>query len=136
MGNADIASRDDIRNLLIAFYTTAFQDDLLGTIFVDIAQMDLEAHLPVMCDFWETVLFRNGMYRGNAFIPHADLHAKVALTWPLFERWLEIWRATVDDLFAGPNAERAKVQATNIATSIHHRLTIKVPASRVHLRPA
>lgn len=136
MEKTDIDSRDDIRNLLIAFYSTAFRDDLLGTIFVDIAQMDLDAHLPVMCDFWETVLFRNGLYRGNAFIPHADLHAKVALTWPLFERWLEIWGATVDGLFAGPIADRAKVQATNIATSIHHRLTIAPRASHVQLRPA
>ncbi|MGH3782975.1 MAG: hypothetical protein ACRDRO_20720, partial [Pseudonocardiaceae bacterium] len=41
-------------------------DDSLGPIFVDIAQLDLAAHLPVMCDFWETVLLRAGLYHRNA----------------------------------------------------------------------
>ena len=110
MNNPDIADRDDIRALLVAFYTRAYADDLLGTIFTDIARMDLDAHLPTMCDFWETVLFRSGTYRGNAYIPHAELHEKVELTWPLFERWLELWRATVDERYAGPRAERAKLR--------------------------
>lgn len=122
MNNPDIADRDDIRALLVAFYTRAYADDLLGTIFTDIARMDLDAHLPTMCDFWETVLFRSGTYRGNAYIPHAELHEKVELTWPLFERWLELWRKTVDERHAGPKSDRAKLQAERIAVSIHHRL--------------
>lgn len=55
----DIADRADIAGLVTAFYRRAFADDTLGPIFVDIAQMDLPAHLPVMCDFWESVLLRS-----------------------------------------------------------------------------
>ena len=33
------------------------------------AEPDLSAHLPVMCDFWETVLLRAGRYRRNALRP-------------------------------------------------------------------
>lgn len=54
----DLADRDDVEVLVRRFYTRAFADPLLGPIFHDIAQMDLEARLPVMCDFWQTVLFR------------------------------------------------------------------------------
>ncbi len=52
----DIADHEDVAGLVTAFYQRAFVDDILGPIVVDVAQMDLPAHLPVMCDFWETVL--------------------------------------------------------------------------------
>jgi len=42
----DIADREDIAGLVTAFYRRALADDILGPIFVDIAQMDLPAHLP------------------------------------------------------------------------------------------
>jgi hypothetical protein len=31
-----------------------FTDELLGPAFLDSAEVDLEVHLPVMCDFWQT----------------------------------------------------------------------------------
>lgn len=52
---ADISDRQDIAGLLVAIYTRAFTDDPLGPVFVDVAHMDLAAHLPVECDFWDTV---------------------------------------------------------------------------------
>ncbi|MEO9139091.1 MAG: group III truncated hemoglobin [Jatrophihabitans sp.] len=119
---ADLCDRDDVTTLVREFYRRAFADELLGPVFVDIAHMDLEAHMPIMCDFWETVLFRAGLYRRNAFTVHRDLHRLEPLTALHFDRWLALWSATVDDLFAGPVAEHAKVQARRIAGSIHRRL--------------
>jgi hemoglobin len=58
--------------------------------------MDLDAHLPVMCDFWKTVLFRAGLYRRNTLQVHADLHAATPLRAGHFARWLALWTATVD----------------------------------------
>ncbi len=118
----DIRNRDDIATLIEAFYARAFADSVLGAIFIDIARMDLRAHMPVMCDFWETVLFQAGLYKGNAFNVHFDLHLQVSLTAMHFQRWLDIWEATVDDLFAGDKAILAKVQAGRIAGSIRRRL--------------
>ena len=118
----DIRDRDDISHLVTGFYTRGFADPVLGPIFVDIAQMDLAAHMPIMCDFWETVLFQAGLYRGNAFNVHLTLHQQEPLTPMLFQRWLDIWEATVDDLFAGPTATLAKVQANRIAGGISRRL--------------
>lgn len=42
----DIADRVDIAGLVTEFYRRAFADDLLGPAFVDVAQVDLSAHLP------------------------------------------------------------------------------------------
>ncbi|MDI1289759.1 MAG: group III truncated hemoglobin [bacterium] len=118
----DITTRDDISGLIVAFYREAFQDDLLGPVFVEVANLDLEAHLPVMCDFWETVILRAGTYRRNALEVHTALHEKSPLTPLHFGRWLEYWTAIVDEMFAGPNAELAKLQATRIAWSMSRRL--------------
>jgi hemoglobin len=126
----DIAHRDDVATLVTTFYRRAFADDLLGPIFVDIAAMDLPTHLPVMCDFWESVLFRAGLYHRNALRPHLDLNTKVELTSAHFARWQALWTTTVDKRHIGNKAELAKVQATRIAGSISRRLHAQEPTER------
>lgn len=120
--NPDIADRTDVEKLVRDFYARAFADPSLGPLFLDVAKMDLDAHLPIMCDFWETVLFRAGLYRRNALRVHQDLHARSPLATHHFDRWLALWTATIDDLFAGEKADLAKIQATRIASSIRRRL--------------
>ena len=132
----DICNRDDIAHLVTEFYRRAFADPLLGPIFTDVAQMDLAAHLPVMCDFWETVLFRAGLYRGNAFNVHLTLHQQEPLTPTHFQHWLDLWETTVDALFKGPIATLAKVQAERIAGGISRRLERPGDAEGMHLQAA
>ncbi|MFR9779181.1 group III truncated hemoglobin [Micromonospora sp. MS34] len=130
----DIADRTDLVLLISDFYARVFADDLLGHIFVDVAKMDLAAHLPIMGDFWETVLFRTGGYRRNALALHVDLHRVAPLGPEHFARWLELWRATIDDRYAGPNAERAKIQAERIARSMQRRLAGATGSEHVTVR--
>ncbi|MEZ5190915.1 MAG: group III truncated hemoglobin [Schumannella sp.] len=118
----DIADRADIEALVDAFYTSAFADPLIGHIFTDVARMDLAHHLPIMCDFWETVLFAAGLYHRNALQVHFVLNARYPLTAEHFDRWLSLWIATVDARHAGAVAERAKLQATRIAGSMQRRI--------------
>lgn len=132
----DIAGRDDLVGLLRDFYGRAFRDALLGPVFVDIARMDLDAHLPVICDFWLTVLFRAGSYRRNALQPHLRLHMRANLVPAHFERWLMLWRTTVDDRHAGPKAELAKLQAARIAGAMSRRITGATPAEALTDRVA
>jgi hemoglobin len=125
--NADIADRDDLAALLRDFYGRAFRDELLGPVFVDIAQMNLDAHLPTMCDFWETVLFQAGTYKRNALQPHQRLHTRADLTPTHFARWLTLWKATVDDRHVGEKAELAKLQASRMAGAMSRRITGALP---------
>lgn len=118
----DIADRADIDALVADFYQRAFADELLGPVFVDVAGVDLSMHLPVMGDFWETVLLRAGRYHRNALRPHVALAAQVELTDAHFARWLALWTATVDERHTGTRAHLAKTQATRIAGSIRRRL--------------
>lgn len=118
----DISDQDDIHALVVEFYGRAFRDELLGPVFVDVAQLDLEAHLPRITAFWETVLLGARSYGGGAFAPHVRLHQQVPLTRDHFDRWLGIWTSTVDELFDGEVAEAAKRHATRVATAFHARL--------------
>ena len=134
---SDIATREDILALVETFYTKAFADELIGPILTDVAHMDLPRHMPVMADFWQTVLFKAGLYNRNALAVHVDIHETEALTVAHFNRWLHLWTSTVDGLFAGDKAELAKVQAHLIAGSLHRRVTGR-PASQystISLRP-
>lgn len=129
---ADIRTRPDIDRLLTAFYADAFADATLGPIFVDVAKMDLDSHLPVIGDFWENVLFGSRKYRGDPLPVHRRLDALVPLTPELFARWLMLWDAAVDRTFVGERAERAKVQAGRIAAMLGRRLGTGPPAAAGH----
>ncbi|MEP6843195.1 MAG: group III truncated hemoglobin [Pseudolysinimonas sp.] len=118
----DLRDRADVDSLVIAFYRAAFADPLIGPIFTDIAKMDLDHHLPIIGDFWQTVLFGSALYRRNALRMHQALNARVHLGHEEFDRWLSLWTACVDTQYAGPVAERAKLQAGRIAGSMQRRL--------------
>ncbi|MEA2329865.1 MAG: hemoglobin [Thermoleophilaceae bacterium] len=118
----DIADRADCERLVRAFYGRALSDPLIGYIFVDVAKLDLEAHVPVIASFWETVLLGTRSYGGGAFAPHAALHARTGLRAEYFDRWLQLWFAAVDELFAGERAELAKAHALRVARAFHARL--------------
>jgi len=121
-GHRDLRDRADLAALIEAFYTRAFADPFIGPIFTDVGKMDLAHHLPIMCDFWESVLFDAGTYRRNALAMHAAIDARHPLTEAHFDRWLVLWRQTVDGRYTGEVAERAKVQAERVAASIRRHL--------------
>jgi hemoglobin len=118
----DIETRDDVEQLVRAFYGRALTDPIIGFIFTDVAHLDLEAHVPEITSFWETILLGAQSYRGGAFAPHAALHYKVRLREGHFERWLVLWRATIDELFDGERAELAKAHALRVARAFLGRL--------------
>jgi hemoglobin len=122
MDPRDIEDRADCERLVRAFYGRALEDPLIGWLFVDVAKLDLDAHVPVIASFWETILLGGQSYAGGAFRPHAALHARAPLRAAHFERWLVLWRATVDELFAGERAELAKAHAVRVARAFHGRL--------------
>lgn len=111
----DISTIDDIRTLIDSFYDKVRQDDLIGYIFNDIAKVDWPHHLPKMYAFWEFLLLGGESYKGNPMEPHRALHQKVPLKKEFFDRWIKLFTQSVDEHFAGINAEEAKNKALLIA---------------------
>lgn len=118
----DIRFREDIAQVVEAFYQSAIQDVEIGYIFTDVAKLNLETHIPVICDFWETVLLGNVIYRGSVVYKHISLHRKSPLLPEHFEKWLSIWRTTVDELFEGDKAEEMKRRAFMMAEMMKHKI--------------
>ena len=114
----DIETRADIDCLMNRFYECAVGDRVIGYLFTEVAQLDLERHLPVIGDFWETLLFGTGDYQKHGRNPlqiHAALDQKSPLVAAHFRRWLELFEASVDESFAGERADFIKLRARAIA---------------------
>lgn len=118
----DIQVRDDIFLLMQKFYTKLLADESISYLFTDIAKIDLEHHLPILTDFWESILFQKNTYGKNAMQPHIALHHQSPLTKAHFDTWLNYFNATVDELFEGDIAFLAKQRALSIATTMQLKL--------------
>lgn len=112
----DIKTREDIFLLVKKFYEKLLGDESISYIFTDVAKIDLEQHLPVLIDFWDTVLFDSGTYKKNAIEPHMILNRKSKFEKHHFDTWLKYFTGTVDELFDGEVAFIAKQRAKSIAT--------------------
>ena len=125
----DIENRADIDRLMQVFYERALIDEVIGYIFTDVAQLDLESHLPIIGDFWETLLFRTGDYPSHGRNPlavHRQLHLKSALEPKHFSRWLKLFAQSVDDEFEGVRADFIKMRAHAIAKRFQENLGLDV----------
>lgn len=119
----DITSRNDIVLLVDEFYKKIKEDDLLGFIFTDIAKVDWTAHLPIMYDFFENILFYTGPYTGNPMELHKHVNQLFPLTDVHFSRWIELFNNTVDELFKGEMALLVKQRAFNIANIMKEKIS-------------
>ena len=118
----DLTDRADIVRLVDAFYGRVRVDAILGPIFEGIARVDWAVHLPKMYDFWESVLFGSAAFKGNPLVVHRELARRVVLTSSEFDRWIQLFHSSVDDLFVGSCADEAKSRASRIALVMQHHI--------------
>jgi hemoglobin len=107
----EIANREDIRLLVESFYSKVKTDDVIGDIFNDVLVFKWDTHIPIMIDFWETVLLGAGSYRRNTMRVHIDLNKAHPLKPEHFTRWKKLFFETLDEHFAGQKVEEAKNRA-------------------------
>lgn len=114
----EINSREDIAHLVNKFYANVRKDSLLGEIFNHhIATEEWPAHLSKLSDFWEGHLLRGSNFRGNPVQKHiqVDQQLEHTMNQEHFDRWLELWSETLDSLYLGELAEKAKQAAQRMA---------------------
>jgi hemoglobin len=115
MEKTDIISRKDVMRLVDSFYDKVKCDPMLGGVF---GHVRWEDHLPMMYNFWSSMLFGDQSYRGNPLRPHLNLPVSTGH----FRQWLKLFDETVDENFAGANAEEIKVRAWAIAGVFQHKM--------------
>lgn len=119
----DISDEADVKLLVDAFYLKVREDALLNPIFSDVAKVDWDHHLPKMYAFWNGMILGKPGYAGAPWPAHAVLPVSAEH----FSRWLELFRATVDEHFEGEGATRAKNAAASIAHTFAMRMGLIDP---------
>ena len=97
------------------FYQDVAQDDLLGPLFNDVAQVDWNEHLPKLTAFWCRALLGIDGYVGNPYQAHARVNEQAPLGAAHFERWLQLFHDAVELGWIGPNVDRALALAHRVA---------------------
>jgi hemoglobin len=122
----DIENRKDIEHLLTSFYTKVFKDERIKHFFIEVVPLNLEQHIPVITDFWESVLFSKHTYRKNVMEVHQHISNLSSIKKEHLDCWIFLFEQTVDELFAGVKAELAKQRAVSIATLMDIKLNHKM----------
>lgn len=121
----DITTEADVRLLVDTFYAKVNRDALLDPVFNGFAHVDWPQHLPKMYGFWSDLLLGTSRYQGRPFPKHVPLPIDATH----FQRWVALFHATVNELFAGPTAEEAKLRGQAIAQVFQARLQERGPLS-------
>jgi hemoglobin len=98
--------------LVEGFYARVREDSLIGPIFAD-RITDWGPHLAQMKLFWSSVALSSGVYQGRPMPKHLALPIEARH----FDRWLEIFEATIRDLCPPPAAAHLIERARRIAES-------------------
>ena len=122
MAPPDLDSREQVDRFVDTFYGRLLKDEVLAPIFLDVAAVDLDVHLPHIKDYWAKLLLGEKAYQRHTMNIHRRLHGKRTLTAADFDRWLEYFICAVDSGWEGPKAARAKQVATTIAANMHQAL--------------
>lgn len=129
----DLVDETEIAEMVRRFYQGVAQDDLLGPVFNDVAQVDWSTHLPKLTAFWCRILLGQPGYAGNPFRAHVETHGQMAetgrgFTHAHFERWLDLFHDTVEGGWTGPIADHAIEMAHRVA-HVHSQQLVGTPVA-------
>lgn len=114
-----IENRADVNLLVNSFYAKIRTDDLLGPIFNShIPNEKWPEHLEKLTDFWETNLFGIAKFKGNPSQKHVNVDKNLnhSIEQKHFGQWINLWFKTIDELFEGELAQRAKDASRKMGT--------------------
>lgn len=115
----EIENRADLYVLVTAFYKKIRTHELLGPIFnAHITEEQWPAHLNKLTDFWVTALLGQTCFKGSPSQAHINVDKNLNHTIDQihFGKWLELWFETIDSLYQGTVAQRAKDASRKMAT--------------------
>ncbi len=119
----DIQNREDVFTLISRFYSKVRKNPEIGYFFNESIE-DWDEHLEKLTDFWESNLFFKGLYSGNPQKAHikVDQEHKHTIASEHFGIWLNLWFETIDELFKGELANRAKNNARKMSSHLYLKI--------------
>jgi len=125
----------DLARLVDAFYARVRMDVELGPIFNDAIQ-DWPEHLEKLAAFCSSVMLSSGRYKGQPLPAHLKHQGRI--TPALFDRWLNLWKQTTEELMEPDAALALQAKAARIAESLQLALFFRLdrPAETQTVRTA
>ncbi len=108
-------SEQQIRQLVDLFYDKVRADPDLGPIFERVIRDEWGPHLQKMYDFWSSVMLTTGRYKGQPVVVHKRIEG---LEVGLFDRWLDLFGESCDELLDEETAGLFRLKAVRIAESL------------------
>ena len=102
-----------IERLVRAFYAKVRADAVLAPVF-EAKIGDWEAHFGQMFAFWSSVALMSGRYHGNPMVKHAPLPVDAVH----FDRWLELFESTANEICPPLAVAHFVERARRIAASL------------------
>jgi len=122
----DTVGRGNIEELVRKFYASVLKDDLLAPFFIKALGDDLKngkwhEHLNTLYNFWMLMMTGISPYGGHPYPPHAFLGLTSR---DVFERWLELFKETLDELFVPEISDKFYKKADLLAEQFIDNLGI------------
>ena len=119
-------TKQNLRQMVILFYTKILKDDEVGPFFIERLGDDLNSeqwapHLDLLTNFWASITLGDMDYRGSPFAPHAQMPGLKRET---FARWLELFYETVETIYEEKIAYQFKERSSIIAGNFMRNLRL------------
>ncbi len=119
-------TKESIKQLVDSFYPKIIQDPTVGPYFVERLGSDINSkvwqeHLKLLTNFWATQALRDMSYKGSPLAPHFSMQG---LDRAAFERWLELFYETIDEIYTPSTGVFFKTTSSNIARNFMVNLGI------------
>ncbi len=121
----DIENIEDIRLLIDGFYEKVKLDEIIFPFFKEMSEEKWAKHLDIMYSFWNNAIFLTGNYTGYPMETHRRISAVMPMQRQHFERWIQLFTMTADELFKGKNTEALKQTAISISALMQTKITKK-----------
>jgi hemoglobin len=108
---------EEISVLVDAFYGRVQLDPLIGPIFNREVE-DWPAHLGLLKEFWATVILGTRSFKGNPM----EIHLKLLPEPRHFERWLELFAETANEVLTPAHAELFVGKSQRIAETFQRAI--------------
>ncbi|KTD05004.1 group III truncated hemoglobin [Fluoribacter gormanii] len=113
-------NKTHIEKLVTHFYQKVQRDEVLGSIFNDVAQVDWDEHIPLLCQFWNSIMLKTNEYHGNAYQKHVLLKQFVHIEEAHFVRWLDLFQEEAEFHLPAGISEEIVQKASLIAESLKY----------------
>jgi len=123
---ANEITKENIETMVMNFYRLVLKDDIVGPFFIaklgdDMTNEYWKPHLELLVNFWASIALGDTSYKGNPFAPHMMIGE---LKREVFEQWLILFFATLDEIYEPQIGDVFKERSTIIAGNFMRNLGI------------